>query len=178
MAEVTPVDPAALPLRDIHLPEPVSWWPPAPGVWLLLALLALLLAAVIVWLAVRQRRLRIRRQARSGLKALRRSWCADPQPVEQAAALSELLRRIGLSYFGRGGFGGRLGREEIACLNRLVDDERRRLPVELGDWLLEAPYRRPQDVGADELDRWLTVVEDWVDALPPFEGIRSGGCGG
>ena len=28
-----------LPLRDIHLPEAVSWWPPAYGWWLLVVLL-------------------------------------------------------------------------------------------------------------------------------------------
>jgi len=176
MAEPMPVDPAALPLRDIHLPEPVSWWPPAPGVWLLLALAALLLLPAFAGCLDSGEPAQSSLAARAELKALRRQWCADPQPVEQAAALSRLLRRIGLSYFGRGGFGGRLGREEIACLNRLVTDERRQLPDELGDWLREVPYRRPQDIGTDELGRWLTVVEAWIEALPPFEGVRAGGC--
>ena len=29
---------AALPLRDLRLPEPVGWWPPAPGWWILAAI--------------------------------------------------------------------------------------------------------------------------------------------
>ena len=45
------MNPAAsnLQLRDIHLPDAVSWWPPAPGWWLLLGglLLALLFIRVI-----------------------------------------------------------------------------------------------------------------------------------
>ena len=37
-----------LPLRDLHLPEPVGWWPPAPGWWILLLLVTTLLAYGLV----------------------------------------------------------------------------------------------------------------------------------
>ena len=32
------VDVSQLPLRDIHLPAAIGWWPPALGWWLLAAL--------------------------------------------------------------------------------------------------------------------------------------------
>ena len=34
------MDPELLPLRDLHLPEMVGWWPLAPGWWFLIALAA------------------------------------------------------------------------------------------------------------------------------------------
>ncbi len=44
-------------LRDIHLPEAVHWWPPAPGWWLVAALLL----ALTIWLS-RSLQARYRRQ--------------------------------------------------------------------------------------------------------------------
>ena len=32
------MDPDLIPLRDIHLPQAVGWWPLAPGWWVLIAL--------------------------------------------------------------------------------------------------------------------------------------------
>ena len=34
------MDENALPLRDLHLPDAIGWWPPAPGWWVVIALLA------------------------------------------------------------------------------------------------------------------------------------------
>ncbi len=41
-------------LQPIVLPEPVKWWPPAPGWWLLAATL---LIAIVLWRYVKHRRL-------------------------------------------------------------------------------------------------------------------------
>ena len=45
---MNPLDPATLPLRDIHLPLPVDGWPPAPGWWLVALVVASLVAAGVV----------------------------------------------------------------------------------------------------------------------------------
>lgn len=45
-------------LRDIHVPQPPGWWPPAPGWWLL----AMLLAAGVLWLVWRARSAERRRR--------------------------------------------------------------------------------------------------------------------
>jgi hypothetical protein len=50
-------------LRDIHLPEPISWWPLAPGWWFVI----ILVIGIFVWLSltlVKRNRLNLyRRQA-------------------------------------------------------------------------------------------------------------------
>jgi len=36
-------------LHDIHMPEAIGWWPPAPGWWLLLGLVFISIAALFFY---------------------------------------------------------------------------------------------------------------------------------
>ena len=57
-------------LKSNHLPDPVSWWPPAPG-WWMLAALTLAALALIIWLIVKYiRKTRYRRVANKQAKSL------------------------------------------------------------------------------------------------------------
>lgn len=74
-------------LRDIHASAAPSWWPPAPGWWFVFAAIVLACALGIAWgVHRRRRRLRIERLFDDGV-------AAAGAPVQQVAAISELLRR-------------------------------------------------------------------------------------
>lgn len=86
-------------LRDIHLPEPVGWWPPAPGWWILaFAVVALIVLSFLLtkklWLRNRYRRAAIRE-----LKILQNTPPENQQAILEK--LSTLLRRVALQTFGR-----------------------------------------------------------------------------
>ena len=58
------LNPQALTLRDIHLPEPISWWPIAPGWWIIIA--SLFLFIVVIFIA---KRIYISKQLKRDIKA-------------------------------------------------------------------------------------------------------------
>jgi hypothetical protein len=134
------MDPEQIPLRDLHLPEAVGWWPPAPGWWLLLALVALgsLILLRRAWL--NWRRDAPRRVALKELARLEHSWRESRNPVLLASRLSELTRRTMLAYAPRQEVAGLTGHEWLAWLDRGMDE---RLFTEgAGRNLQELPYRR------------------------------------
>ena len=95
---MTGADPLAQ-LRDIHLPEAVGWWPPAPG-WWLLALLAVAVLAVGAWACYRHYRAgAYRRAARAELNNAYSSWreTADSRAYIQTA--NAILKRVALYRF-------------------------------------------------------------------------------
>lgn len=73
-------------LRDVQVPAAPSPWPPAPGWWLLFAAALAVLVALGGWWWLRRRR-------RRRWQRLFEEACAQPGPVQQIAAISELLRR-------------------------------------------------------------------------------------
>jgi hypothetical protein len=92
---MTPPSDALAQLRDIHLPDPVPFWPPAPGWWLVAALVV---ALAVAWqLVLRRRRKSAELRALRLLDELAEAYAADRDPVALCSGLSALLRRIGLT---------------------------------------------------------------------------------
>lgn len=86
-----------LPIRDIQLPDPVSWWPPGPLWWLLLAVALVTLAWALraLYRHWRARPVNYRPSARSELVQIRRQWQnGELDHAALGAALNQLLRRL------------------------------------------------------------------------------------
>jgi hypothetical protein len=81
-------------LRDIHLPPEPSLWPPAPGWWVLAALLLLSLLLGL-WIGRRHRHAsRQRKQVLLDLEHLVQRYRRDGNQSGLASELHQLLRRI------------------------------------------------------------------------------------
>ncbi len=149
-----------LPLRDIHLPPPVSWWPPAPGWWIVLAL-ALLIPLVVLWLKRRPRMIRVQKAAATALQEVLQDYAQHRNPAQLLTELSALCRRIALSYCPRDQVAGLTGTAWGQTLNQLsrapvLDDRSQQL-------LTQGAYMScvPTDVAP-----LIEQLKTWVDGLP------------
>ncbi|MDH3351492.1 MAG: DUF4381 domain-containing protein [Gammaproteobacteria bacterium] len=144
------MDPQQLPLRDLHLPEAIGWWPPAPGWWVLIALLAVGIGYLVRHYMRTYARGAARRRALRKLNELTAEFEQHRNAVAFSSSLSELLRRTMLAYAPRHEIAGLTGNAWLAWLDRDLDQPR--FQSEAGRKLLELPYRRPgDDVTAMEL---------------------------
>jgi hypothetical protein len=152
------MDPSQIPLRDLHLPDPVGWWPPAPGWWVLAALLAGVAAGAVWWRGHR------RRLARSAMAAARQELArlhAGGEPLTTVSEASKLLRRLAISIFPRRDAAGLTGEAWL----RFLDGPMENAPFSKGPGriLINAPYRR--SVSADEVRPLLDLCAGWMDAV-------------
>lgn len=144
------MDPEQIPLRDLHLPEAIGWWPLAPGWWVVVALtVAGLVYLCRLYLRFRARGV-ARRHALRQLKELTADFEQHHDAVAFSSSISELLRRTMLAYAPRHEVAGLVGDEWLVWLDRDLDQPR--FQSDAGRKLLEVPYRRPDDeISAMEL---------------------------
>lgn len=154
-------DPSTLPLREIHLPESVGWWPPAPGWWLLPVLLLLGLGAA--WfsrLLYRRRKYSAINMAKKELAAIRSRYAADRDAGRCVRSVSGLLRRVSISVFPRAESAGLTGDDWVAFLQ---SGSRQQASGNIGRLLLEAPYRR--QVAREEVESLMGFCSDWIESV-------------
>ena len=84
------LNPSLLPLRDIHLPGAVLWWPPASGWWALAGLVSVLM--VIAW--IRYHRGWRHRAAFKALNVVTEQLRNGADCVVCVQRVSEILRRF------------------------------------------------------------------------------------
>jgi len=147
-----------LQLRDIHLPGTPDFWPPAPGWWLL--------AAVILGLAVwggmlGWRHLKIQLQRRRILALLEQmeQSSMDGATPEFVAQLSHLTRRLALMRFPRREIASLTGQDWLRFLDSSGGDGQ--FSQGPGSVLSQGPYMRelPDEIDSGAL---TALVRQWI----------------
>jgi hypothetical protein len=156
-----------LPLRDIHLPDPVSWWPPAPGWWMLLTLLVAI-ALLGGYLLHRYRRNALQRAARQALHRIGEDYRQSGDALLLAQQLSILLRRVSLSCYPRRQVAGLTGRAWLSLLDRTLPGDE--FQQGAGRVLIDAPYSGDSRVDGPAL---LRLCERWLRQLFKAKGVRA-----
>jgi hypothetical protein len=151
------MDPEQIPLRDLHLPAEIGWWPLAPGWWILIAVV-LGLMLWYAWLVfLRWRANRARRVALRELAHIARHYEQNGDSVQLAKELSELLRRALLAYAPRKDVAGLTGERWLAWLDRGLEE-----PVfasGAGRLIGSLPYRGPQTpAGETDVEALIAAV--------------------
>ncbi len=153
------MNPSALELRDIHLPEPIAWWPLAPGWWFLVALVAAscVLSAAYIW----YRRGAFRRALQRELAAIAAQHARAGDDAVAARALSVLARRAALANAPRSTVAGLHSAAWIAYLKKAWppnDPQATAL-----EHLLRAPYQAHPELDLDTLLPWF---RGFIRSLP------------
>lgn len=155
-------------LRDIHLPNTVGFWPPAPGWWLLAALV---LAAIIVGIVFAVRHFRAnayRRRALAELDGLWKSFLQQQDCQTYLNALTQLLRRTAIKAFPQSqaatlhGAGWLQFLDETAPTCCFGDGP--------GQWLTTLPYQSGDTQQSQPMATYSALqhcVSDWVKRHRP-----------
>ena len=146
------MDPEQIPLRDLHLPAEIGWWPLAPGWWVIVAIATALVLwfcwqKFLLWRANRARRIALRE-----LNWIGQRYAQSNDLQQLAKDLSELLRRGLLAYAPRHVVAGLTGDAWLQWLDQGLES-----PVfaeGAGRLIGSLPYQRQaadDDAAADDL---------------------------
>ncbi len=147
-----------LPLRDIHMPEAIGWWPPALGWWLLL-LLVPLSCLLIAWIYKRVTRKTAVKSAKKLLTAIQHNNTLED--LHKLQQISALLRRVAITVSPRSNCAGLTGNAWLAYLDQSVNGAP--FSQGAGRFLSDAHFRRsaPDDLNIAALCK---LCQNWLKA--------------
>ena len=161
MISANPLDNPLSNLRDIHLPEPVSAWPPAPGWWILTVLLISLTAWLSWKLWKKYQQKHLYRISNLSMNQLQEEFADHQNSHLLIRQYSSLLRRIALAQFPRQQVASLTGTSWLEFLDRSASTNL--FNAELGQLLINSPYQKP-DNNISQLDELTEAIQLWIKA--------------
>jgi hypothetical protein len=160
-----------LELKDIHLPDSILWWPPAPGWWVLGVVLIIFLFLMLLLLPKLWRWLRYKPVRSLSLKEfylIKQSHQQQADQKQTLQAITTLLRRTVMSKSGRIGHAGVVGDDWINQLNQMSQKDC--FTQAQGELLKHGRYQ-PAIEGQNkaDIDSLLQSCENWIKSLPKGE---------
>lgn len=149
-----------IPLRDIHLPDPGLWWPPALGWWILLVVVTLgllCLPRLLRWWRLKP----VKKLSMRQLTCIRRELEVSGDEQLALQNISVLLRRIVMSYRGRTASASLSGEDWVHELERLAGENS--FNKQQCEWLSNGQY---QPASQCEIWPMIDSCEYWIRALP------------
>ncbi len=149
-----------LPFRDIHLPNAISWWPLAPGWWILMSLVIVFLT--LTFIVVRYYfKSSLKKDASKELHVIVQKFQRTQDATGCVAEISILLRRVVLSQKHSLPTAGITGSAWLKLLDQtLGSSEFSQGP---GQILVVGPYQRL--VEENDIDQLIKLCHKWVDRL-------------
>lgn len=154
-------------LRDIHLPEAISWWPLAPGWWAAIILICAVILAVSVRLYRNHQRRLYRRQALLELQRI--ETLAAPQ---QMVELLDTLRRTAISAYPKQSFAN-LGPGDFL---RFLKDTCAEPIFQTIPSNLEAALYSDQSVTQQVLEDFFNSARLWIQKHPEQVSVEYPSC--
>jgi len=149
-------------LHDIHLPGPISWWPPAPGWWALAAIVIAGSAFMLIFEIRRRRSLKYR--ALRELGQLKKNRASQLPVQELASELCILIRRVVLNTKMGRRYASAHGDDWSGFLAAAPNG----MPEELARFIASAPYVA-NDTGAEPTgepkpnpEALVGAAENWI----------------
>lgn len=154
-----PID--ELPIRDIHVPETIGWFPPAIGWWIL----AIVIPICVFFLIIIIKRLRQKTAVKLARKLIKQLEHDDKlSDIQKVCELSCLLRRVAVNTAQKNDdVAGLTGRAWLDYLDRPLKEAGFKHGV--GRCLIEAPYQQTLSPDID-LKALFQLAQSWLNAQP------------
>ena len=156
-----------LDLKDIHLPDPVSWWPPATGYWIILAIIVICIVTFLSLKAYRKKYV-IKKAALNEFNRIKKDFQSKPNQKKLATSLSELLRRAAISTYPASECAGLTGKQWLNWLDKNLPESTLNFSNGPGYLLTEFIYSSSQH--ANDINDLLNLCLQWLKQLPPPSG--------
>lgn len=157
-------------LKDLSVSE-VSWWPPAPGWWILAFLLVVTCFWVSQYFHRQKRRMRWVVAAESELAQLERQFASQAIDAQTAVSqLSVLMRRSAIAAMGRQSVARATDEQWIVLIAKIGNGQG--LGRHAAETIAQAPFQA-QPLPREQVEHLLSASKKWLHGARNNKGMSN-----